>query len=98
MLTNLESRSNLLNYDKRVVKIRDILRNWNKRSLTPVGRNTIIQSLIISQLNHLFITLPNPSEQFMKEFGSLINNYIWDGPTNKIKHQVCIKNYHEGGK
>ena len=86
-----------LNYDKKLVKIRAILRSWSKRSLTPIGRNTIIKSLIISQLNHLFITLPNPSEQFLKEFNSLINNYIWDGPVNKIKQQVCIKNYHEGG-
>ena len=51
-----------------IINIKAILRKWGKRSQTPIGRNTIIKSLILSQLNHLFISLPNPTEKCMKEF------------------------------
>lgn len=52
-----------LNYDKKLVKIKEIINQWNKRHTTPIGRITLIKSLIISQMNHLFISLPTPSSK-----------------------------------
>jgi hypothetical protein len=33
------------------------------RILTPIGRITVAKTLIIPKLNHLFISLPNPSQE-----------------------------------
>jgi len=43
-----------LNFDKRLVKLKAILKNWTRRQITPIGKITVIKSLLISQLNHLF--------------------------------------------
>ena len=43
------SRINFLNYDKKLVKIKSIIKQWSKRSLTPLGRLSIIKTLLISQ-------------------------------------------------
>ena len=56
------SRINFLNYDKKLVKIKFIIKQWSKRSLTALGRLSIIKTLLISQINHLFIALPNPND------------------------------------
>ena len=86
-----------LNYDKKLVKIKALVQNWSKRDLTPLGRNTVFKSLIISQLNHLISSIPNPSDSFIKELISIMFTFIWNGPTDKIKRNVCIQKYQHGG-
>lgn len=44
-----------MNYDKKLVNIKSTVEQWKKRNLTPIGKVTKKKSLIISQLNHLFI-------------------------------------------
>lgn len=44
-----------MNYDKKLVNIKSTVEQWKNRNLTPIGKVTIIKSLIISQPNHLFI-------------------------------------------
>ena len=61
-----------LNYDKKLVKIKSLLNSWKKRILTPIGKIAVSKSLIISQLNHLFMSLPNPNENFIKELNKLL--------------------------
>ena len=57
-----------LNYhnDTKFVKIKAHLQIWSKRDLTPLGRITVFKSLIISQLNHISTSLPNPSTSIIK--------------------------------
>ena len=57
------SRISFLNYGNKLVKIKSIIKQWDRRNLTPIGRLTLIKSLLISQLNHLFIALPSPSKE-----------------------------------
>lgn len=56
-----------MNYDKTLVKIKSTVEQWKKRKLTPIGKVTLIKSLIISQLNYLFISLPTPEISFFEE-------------------------------
>ena len=37
-----------------------ILKQWNKRSLSPIGKITVIKTFVIPILNLLFTSLPNP--------------------------------------
>lgn len=74
-----------LNYDKKLVKIKGIIEQWKRRNLTPIGKITLIKSLIVSQLNHLFITLPNPNEKTIKQLNDILFNFIWNSKIDKIK-------------
>ena len=86
-----------MNFDKKIVKLKSILTAWKRRSLTPIGKINIIKSLLISQLNYLFITLPNPPEKYITMINSLLFDFLWNGKCHKIKTDVIIQNFADGG-
>lgn len=49
-----------LNYDIQIPKITALIKQWERRILTPIGRITVLKSLIVPTENHLLISLPNP--------------------------------------
>ena len=67
----------------KIIKIKNILKQWKKRNLTPIGKITVLKTLVLSKLNHIFISLPTPSEQKLKE----IEKYFFPlyGMTNQIE-------------
>ena len=85
-----------LNYENKLVEIQSVIKNWNRRILTPLGKITIIKSLLIAKMNNLFLTLPNPPKDFITNLNSMFFNFIWNGNA-KIKRSVVVKNYEEGG-
>ena len=70
---------------------------WSKQILTPIGKITIIKSLIISKLNHLFLTIPSPKENIINQLVSKIYSFIWDNKPDKVKRQVLSQNCDMGG-
>jgi hypothetical protein len=85
-----------LNYYERIENFRKAIQNWKRRILIPIGTIAVIKSLLISSLNHLFLSLPNPSEDVITLFNKMFYDFIWQGNV-KIKSSVIIKNYDEGG-
>ena len=81
---------------KKYKKIRSLIKLWIRRYLTPLGKITVIKTLLLPKLNHLFISIPNPSEQIIKELNNIFFSFLWDGPA-KIKQNVVVKQYCEGG-
>ena len=43
------------------------LNGWSKRDLTPFGKVTVLNILIISKIVHLLIALPTPSVKIINE-------------------------------
>lgn len=86
-----------MNFDKKIVKLKAIITSWKRRNLTPIGKIHIIKSLLISQLNYLFITLPNPSEKYISQLNSIIYNFLWNGNRHQIKKDVVVQKYINGG-
>ena len=93
---NLEEIPNI-NYEPKVREIRNLLIQWSKRMLTPYGRILVVKSLAMAKINHLILSLPNPSDKIMKELNSLFFKFIWNGSIDKIKRKIAIKSYSEGG-
>ena len=85
-----------INFNEKIQKIRSLIKLWNRRYLTPLGKITVIKTLLLPKLNHLFISIPNPSEQIIKELNNIFFSCLWDGPA-KIKQNVVVKQYCEGG-
>ena len=73
-----------LNYNTRLIDIKNTLCQRRKRMLTPIGRLTVMKTLIIPKMNHLILTLPNPDKDFFKNFETGIYHYLWDGKIHKI--------------
>ena len=62
-----------INFKEKIQKIRSLIKLWNRRYLTPLGKITVIKTLLLPILNHLFISIPNPSEHIIKE----LNNFFF---------------------
>jgi exonuclease III len=77
-----------LNYNKQLRKVEIEMNIWSARTLTPFGRNTVLKSLLLSKLNHLFSAIPNPSEAVTKSFQSKCFQFIWKGKPDKVKRSI----------
>jgi hypothetical protein len=86
-----------LKYTSKLKEIENTLQIWFKQILTPIGKITITKSLIISKLNHLFLTIPSPKENIINQLVSKIYSFIWDNKPDKIKREVLSQNCDMGG-
>lgn len=86
-----------LNYDNKLLEINKLIKSWNRRNLTVLGRITILKSLILSKLTFLLLCLPNPSSKFVDDLNSTLFQFIWQSKVDRIKRNVMIQNYEEGG-
>ena len=73
-------------------KVKNILNQWSKRKLSLFGRVTIIKSLAVSKFVHLFISLPAPPNELIKELEKLFYKFLWNSGPDRIKRKVIIKN------
>jgi hypothetical protein len=83
--------------EKYFKKMKGLFKQWNKRNLTPIGKITVVKSLILPVLNHLFIALPNPSIEIIKEIKDMLYTFIWKSSVNRMKKDIMQKEYQEGG-
>ena len=86
-----------INYKNKVEEIKRIMKHWEKRNLTPFGRLTVIKTLLIPKLNHLICTIPNPSQSMINSLEKDFYNFLWKSKRHKIKKNVDIQDYEDGG-
>ena len=85
-----------LNYKEKLSKMKNLIQIWKRRYLIPLVKITVIKSILISLLTHLFISLPNPTNSIIKQLKTMLLDFLWEGPS-KIKQNVLVKDYSEGG-
>ena len=85
-----------INYKQKITKMMSIIRNWKRRNLTPIGKITVVKALIMSLFNHLFTSLPNPSENIINEINTACTNFVWNGSV-RVKKEVLKQSYEKGG-
>ena len=54
-----------MNYGIQIPKVIALIQQWRRRFFTPIGRVTVIKTLLIPKLNHQFISIPNPKEKII---------------------------------
>ena len=98
-ITFTDDLSNImeLNYRDKISSIRKMICMWSKRNLSTLGRITVVKSLILPKLTHLFLSLPNPNKELIKEIDSSFFNYIWNSKIDRIARKHIVKQYHDGG-
>ena len=82
------------NYTPKIRALENIVKGGKK--LTPLGKITAIKVLFIPAFNHLFTTLPSPDQEIVDHINSILFNFLWSNNV-KIKRNVMIKQYWEGG-
>ena len=67
-----------INLRGKLVSISGIMQQYRRRNLSILGKITVVKTIIIAQLVHIFSVLPSPSKEFVKELNELIYVYIWN--------------------
>jgi hypothetical protein len=85
------------NINPKIQQMKNLLNLWSNRNLTPFGKITVIKSLILPQITHLLISLPNPDDKTIKNLDQLLSAFIWNKKPPKISKKQFAKTYEEGG-
>ena len=85
------------NNETKLQHLEKTVKLWEKRSLTPIRKITIIKRFMMSAFNHLFIMLPNPDKSVIDKINNIMFSFLWNHKPSKIKHSIIIKEYGEGG-
>ena len=86
-----------MNYNKAFEKIERNIRHWKRRYLTPLGKITVIKTLFLSKLNHLFLSLPTPNNNILIHINNIMYKFVWDNGPDKIKRTIITQEYKYGG-
>lgn len=86
-----------INYDEKLIQIKNIMKQWSRRNLTVIGRITVVKTLVIPVLNHLFVSLPNPSKTMTSQISDLLYEFVWNSRTHRVKRDVLVKDIYQGG-
>ena len=85
-----------LNFTRALAKIKNEIKKWKSKRLTPIGKITLIKTNILSKAIHLLTVLPAPPE-FLKTVNDLLFSFLWDHKPDKIKRTITYKEYLNGG-
>ena len=85
------------NLQLKLPTIKSSIQQWKRRGLTPIGRICVLKTLLVSKLVHLFMTLPDPSTQRIKELERLFFEFIWGQKNDKVKRTKMIQSYSKDG-
>ena len=86
-----------LNFELVAFEIETIVNRWKNRHLTPLGKVTVIKTLLLPKLTHLFMSIPSPNVDFILKMNKTFYNFIWDGKPDKVSRDLLCKGYLEGG-
>ena len=85
-----------INYGIKIQTLKNSIKLWQRRALSPLGKITVIKSLLLQKITHLLIALPKPENTLLQEINTLFYDFLWKGRA-KIKQSVVVKQYFEGG-
>ena len=86
-----------INYENKLQEIDTLLKVWSKRHLTPFGKITVIKTMALAKLVHLFINLPDPKVTFINRLNKMFNDFLWDGKRAKMAAEVACAECRQGG-
>ena len=69
------------------------MKQWAKRILTPLGRLSVLRTLLISKLNHLITSSPKPSADKIIKLNKTFFELLWKSSTDKIKREIITQDF-----
>lgn len=77
-------------------KMKNTLELWKMWKLTLKGKVVMVNSLILSKMNHVLQVYDLP-KQTHSEINQMISNFLWGSRRNMIAHRTTIDEYTNGG-
>lgn len=80
------------NYKPVVEKVDKLLSRLNTKNLTSTEKIRVIKTLIVPKINHLILTLPNPTLEYMRRFEKkTFQIYLDMKSLEKLKEALLFK-------
>ena len=86
-----------INITKKIPSLLNEIKQWNKRDLTPLGKITIIKTILLSKFVQILISLPSPSTKITNEINTILYNFLWNGKPDQVKRVVAKNTFQKGG-
>ena len=86
----------LLNFEEKLVTLKNILNQWTTRNLTLIGRICIVKTLAISKLVYNTSVLKLPPN-FAEKVNDICCKFIWNFRPEKVKRQAIVLPVDKGG-
>ena len=80
-----------------VLNVTEKIAIWSKRHLTPLGKIVVVKTILLFKLNHLFSSLPTPTNSSLKELNDIFFKFLWSNKPDKINRDVTILDHSMGG-
>ena len=64
------------NYAQIIKTVESKILAWQCRHLTLISKITVIKTLLVHSLNHLFLSFPNPTDKVLKELQDMFLNFF----------------------
>ena len=91
-----EQKNNVLNFEEKIKKCKQIIHLWHTRNLTLQGRIQIIKTFIMSQFSYVTSVLIIP-EKYQKQIDTMIFQFIWHNGNDRLKRKLMYKSIEKGG-
>ena len=98
-ITFTTNRTNTLklNLDPKIEEFKTCLKQWEHRKLTLLGKITVIKTFALPKLIYPLTVLQTPDTATIKTINDIMYKFLWDNKPAKIKREVLIKHYENGG-
>ena len=74
-----------------------LMHSWSCRNITPLGRITVLKSLILSKIIHILQSLPSPTQATLKELDKANFDFIWRNKRHEVNKLVLCQEWNKGG-
>ena len=78
------------NYTSKIQQVEKRIKLKEKRSISPIGKITVIKTLLLPIFNNLLMSLPTPFNAILDLINEIFYNFLWN-KTAKIKRSVVVK-------
>ena len=85
-----------LNFEPKLIKMKQLLSSWKCRKLSIKGKITVINTLAISKLIYLASIIKVPNTVF-EEVKKMVIDFLWEGKVAKIAYSTLIQGVEKGG-
>ena len=85
-----------INFEERLVTLKNVLNLWTTRNLTLIGRICIVKTLAISKLVYNTSVLKVP-QNFAEKVNDICFKFIWNFKPDKVKRQTIVLPVDKGG-
>ena len=99
ILFNIDKMTEIteINMEIKIDEISRIIRIWTPRFLTPIGKMTIIKSLLTSKFVHILLSLPSPKIETFTKVDKIYQSFLWGVKPPKFRKEILQNPVEYGG-